>query len=101
MLAQINFKLAQKLLASGAIFCGLCRVRMDPIEIVPSDKQVAGETAAVFERIARSFAQLECLTLAFSHLRSVDDGRNNRLVGLVGLVTGRVGVVAATGLYAS
>ena len=58
MFAQISFKLAQKLFTSGAILGALCRVRMDSIEIVTSDKQVAGETAAVLERIARGLGKL-------------------------------------------
>ena len=66
MFAQISFKLAQKLFASGAIFGALCRIRMDSIEIVTSDKQVAGETAAVFERIARGLGELERFALAFA-----------------------------------
>ena len=56
--AQLTFKLAQKLLACGAIVGGLCRVRMDSIKIVTSDEQIAGETAAVFERIARGLGKL-------------------------------------------
>src|SRR4030095_17006896 len=62
MFTQIRFKLAQKLLASGPILGGLCGVRMDSIEIVTSDEQVASETAAVFERIARGLRKLERLT---------------------------------------
>src|SRR5262249_15157122 len=60
--------------ARGAILGGLCGVRMDSVEIVTSDKQIAGETAAVFERIARGLRKLERLTLAFRHFRRVDDG---------------------------
>src|SRR5262245_52069979 len=97
MFAQISFKLAQKILPSGPIVGGLCRVRMDSIEIVTSDKQVAGETAAVFERIARGLGELERFTLAFRHLRCVNDGRSYRLFGLT---TGGVRVAAATGFCA-
>src|SRR5947207_10713810 len=82
MFAQISFKLAQKLLASRPILGGLCRVRMDSIEIVTSDKQVAGETAAVFQRITRGLGELERFALAFGHLRCVDDGSRRRLLGL-------------------
>src|SRR4051794_22921399 len=82
MFAQITFKLAQKLLASRSIFGGLCRVRMDSIEIVASNEQVAGETAAVLQWIARGFCKLERLTLAFAHLRCVDDSSRRRPLGL-------------------
>ena len=82
MFAQIRFKLVQKLLASGAILGALRRIRMDSIEIVTSDEQVAGETAAVFERIARGLGEFERLALAFAHLRCVDDGSRRRLLGL-------------------
>src|SRR4029453_16982033 len=89
MFAQIGFKFAQKLFPSGPILSGLCRVRMDSIEIVTSDKQVAGETAAVFERIARGLSELERFTLAFHHLRSVNNGRSYPLFGLgTGLCAG-------------
>src|SRR5215475_1001890 len=81
MFAQISFKLAQKLFASGAILGALCRIRVNSIEIVTSDKQIAGETAAIFERIARGLRQLERLALAFGHLRCVDDGSSYRLFG--------------------
>src|SRR5439155_12206832 len=50
-------------------------------EIVTSDKQVAGETAAVFKRIASGLGKLERLALAFRHLRCVDNG-SYRLFGL-------------------
>src|SRR5215208_6574735 len=59
MFAQIGFKLAQKLFASGAILSALCGVRMDSIEIITSDEQVAGETAAVLQWIARGLGKLE------------------------------------------
>jgi len=55
---------------------------MDSIEIVTSDEQVAGETAAVFERIARGLRKLERLALAFRHLRCVDNARRYRLFRL-------------------
>src|SRR4029077_3714709 len=86
--AQVSFELAQKLFASGAILGGLCGVRMDSIEIVTSDKQVAGESAAVLQRSARGLRKLERLTLAFRHLRGVDDGSRYRLFGLCGLCAG-------------
>src|SRR5262249_10601976 len=82
MFAQISFELAQKLFASGAILCSLCGVRMDSIEIVASDEQVAGETAAVFKRIARGLRKLERFALALGHLRRVDDSRSYRLFRL-------------------
>jgi hypothetical protein len=53
MFAQISFQLLQKFFARGAIFSALRRIRVDSIEIVTTNKQVAGETAAVLERIAR------------------------------------------------
>ena len=64
MFAQISFKLAQKLFASVAILGALCRIRIDSIEIVAADEQVAGETAAVVERIARGLSEFERLALA-------------------------------------
>src|SRR5262245_22364524 len=97
MFAQISFNLAQKLFASGAILGGLCGVRMDSIEIVTADKQVAGETAAVLERIARGLSKLERFTLAPGHFRCVDNGWSHWLLGLA---TGRVGVAAGTGFCA-
>src|SRR5439155_1123821 len=53
--------------ACGAILGGLCWVRVNSIEIVTSNKQVAGETASVLERIARGLGKLERLALAFAH----------------------------------
>src|SRR5262245_5878311 len=82
MFAQISFKLAQKLLACGAIFGGLSGVRVNSIEVIPSHEQVAGETAAIFERIARGLGELERFALAFAHLRRVDHGRSYRLFRL-------------------
>src|SRR4029450_10356215 len=82
MFAQIGFNLAQKLLTSGPILGALGGIRMDSIEIVTADEQVAGETAAVFERIARSLGELERFALASGHFRRVDDGRSYRLFGL-------------------
>src|SRR5215469_13041693 len=87
MFSQITFKLPQELFASGAILGALRGVRMDSIEIVTSYEQVAGETAAVFERIARGLGELERLALAFGHFRCVDDSRSYRFFGLA---TGRV-----------
>src|SRR5438094_5246933 len=40
MFPEVNFELAQKIFTSAAIFCSLCRVRMDSVEIVTTDKQV-------------------------------------------------------------
>src|SRR5215469_17023008 len=97
MFAQISFKLSQKLLAGGPIFGALCRVWLDSIEIVTSDKQVAGETAAVFERIARGLGELKRFALAFGHLRCVDTRRRCRFFGLA---TGRLRYAAAIGLCA-
>src|SRR5882724_2879345 len=82
MFAQIGFKLAQKLFASGAILGALHGIRVNSVEIITSDKQVAGETAAVLERIARGLRKLERLALALGHLRCVDDCRSYRLFGL-------------------
>src|SRR3954452_7952788 len=82
MFAQISFELAQKVFASRPILGALCRIGMDSIEIVTSDKQVAGETAAVFKRIARGLGELERLALAFAHLRCVDDGSRRGLLWL-------------------
>src|SRR6266550_7563701 len=74
VVAQISFQLLQKFFASGAIFRALRRIRVNPIEIVATNKKVAGETAAVLERIARGFRQFERFPLAFRHLRRVNDG---------------------------
>ena len=97
MFSQITFKRPQELFASGAILGALRGVRMDSIEIVTSDEQVAGETAAVFERIAGGLGELERLALAFGHLRCVDHGMSYRFFGLG---TGQVRVAVATGLCA-
>ena len=72
MLAQIGFNLFQKLGAGRAIFFGLRRIRVDPVEIVATDKKVARKTAAVVQRIARSFGQFERFALSFRHFGSVD-----------------------------
>ena len=82
MFAQISFQLAQKVFAGGAIFRALHGVRKDSSEIVTSDEKVAGETAPVLQRIARSFCELERFALAFRHLGCVDDGGGHRLFGL-------------------
>src|SRR6266705_4653368 len=79
MFAQIIFQLANKIFASDAILCTLRGIRINPIEIVTSDEQIAGETAAVLERIARRFRQLKRLALAFGHLRCIDDSRRRLL----------------------
>src|SRR5439155_24262492 len=52
VIAQIAFQLPQKIFAGRAIFCALCRVRINPIEIVAPDEKIARESAAVLERIA-------------------------------------------------
>src|SRR5438876_6079934 len=49
MFAQITFQLADEIFARGAIFGTLRGIRVNSIEIVTSDKQIAGETAAVLE----------------------------------------------------
>src|ERR1700745_3763228 len=82
MFAQISFKLVQKARSSGTILGGLCGIRMDPIEIVTTDKQVAGKTTTVFERIPRGLRKLERFTLAFAHFRGVDDVSSLRFLGL-------------------
>src|SRR5207247_10043679 len=69
---QIFLQTGKKFLARRAVLGRLRRIRMDPREIVAADKQVAGETAAVLERIARSLGQLERFALAFRHLRGVN-----------------------------
>src|SRR5439155_27090485 len=70
-----------KVFCSDALFCGLCRIRMDSNEIVTSDEYVARETAAVFKRIARGLGKLERLALAFGHLRGVDHSCSCPLFG--------------------
>src|SRR5206468_7553025 len=47
MFAQVTFQLLQEILARDAVLCTLRGVRVNPIEIVTSDEQIAGETAAV------------------------------------------------------
>ena len=74
MIAQITFQLLQKFFACCAIFCALRGIRVNPIEIVTADKKITGETAAIFERVARRLGQLERFALAFCHLRRVDNG---------------------------
>src|ERR1700747_3073393 len=66
---QITFQFLHKFLASRAIFSALRWIWVNSIEIVATNKQIAGETAAVLERIARRFRQLERFPLAFRHLR--------------------------------
>src|SRR5437899_3709944 len=68
MFAQITFQLADEIFARGAIFGTLRGIRVNSIEIVATNKEIAGETAAVLERIARGLSQLERLALAFGHL---------------------------------
>src|SRR5207249_11190199 len=72
VVAQISFQLLQKFFASGEIFRALRRIRVNPIEIVATNKKVAGETAAVLERIARGFSQFERFPPPFRHLLRVD-----------------------------
>src|SRR5881227_118753 len=79
MFAQITFQLLQKIFACGTIFSALRRIRINPIEIVTADKKVAGETAAVFEWIARGLRQFQRFTLAFRHLRRVNNGGSRLL----------------------
>src|SRR5947208_7948540 len=79
VVTQISFQLLQKFFASAAIFRALPSIRVNPIEIVATNKKVAGETAAVLERIARGFRQFETFPLPFRHLRRVDDGRRRSL----------------------
>ena len=74
MFAQITFKFAEEIFARGAIFRALRGIGINSIEIITSDEKIAGETAAVLERIAGGFCQLERFALAFRHLRRVDDG---------------------------
>src|SRR4029077_17240552 len=86
MFTQISFELAQKIFACSAIFRALRGIRIDPLEIVTSDKKFAGKTAAVLERIARGFGKLERFALALGHLRGVDDSGRRPFR----LATGRV-----------
>src|ERR1043166_7359801 len=51
--AQVIFELGQKIRARLSIFSALLRPGEDPVEIVATDEKVAGETAALVERIAR------------------------------------------------
>ena len=74
MIAQIRFELAQKIFAGGAIFCALRRPWINALEIIAPDEEVARETTAILQWIARGFRQLERFALAFHHLRRVDDG---------------------------
>jgi len=73
MFAQITFQLLQEIFARDAVFRALRGIWVNSIEIVTSDEKIAGETAAVLERIARRFRQLKRFPLAFRHLRRVDD----------------------------
>ncbi len=74
MFAQITFQLTDEIFAGGAIFGALRGIRVNSIEIVTSDEQIAGETAAILERITCRFRELERFALALGHLRRVDDG---------------------------
>src|SRR5207245_10440714 len=71
MFAKITFKLAQKLFPSGAILGALCRIRVNSIEVVSADEQVAGETAPVLKRISRRLGELKRSSLALGHFVSV------------------------------
>src|SRR2546423_8852105 len=82
MFAQISFEVAQKLFTSGTILGALRGVGMNSIEVISPDEQVAGETATVFQRIARGLGEFKRLALAFCHFRGVDDARRYRLFGL-------------------
>ena len=82
MFAQISFKLAQKLFASGAILGALRWIGMDSIEIVTSDKQVAGEAPAVLQWIARGtgsglrgHALVDALAALGKHVPALSAGR--------------------------
>src|SRR5438105_1601114 len=59
-----------------------------PIEIVATNKKVAGETAAVLERIARGFRQFERFPLPFRHLRRVDNAGSRLFWFATGLRAG-------------
>src|SRR2546423_7074651 len=72
--AQITFKFMQEIFASRAVLRALRGKWINSTEIVASDEKIAGETTAVFKRIARRFGQLERFALAFRHLRCVNDG---------------------------
>src|SRR5215471_19711151 len=78
MFAKISFKLAQKVFPSRAILGALCRIRVNSIEVVSADEQVAGETASVLKGIPRRLGELKRFALAFGHFRSVDDGSRHR-----------------------
>src|SRR5437667_2688807 len=82
MFTQVVFDLAQEIFARGTIFRTLRGIRIDSIEIVTPDEKIAGKTAAVLERIARCFCQLERFALPFRHLRRVDDSDRRGLFGL-------------------
>src|SRR2546430_15074668 len=64
----------QEIFASGAVLRALRGKWINATEIVASDEKIAGETTAVFQRIACRFGQLERFALAFRHLRCVNDG---------------------------
>src|SRR5438128_6626129 len=81
MFTQVVVDLAQELFDGGTIFRTLRGIRIDSIEIVTPDEKIASETAAVVERIARGFRELERFALAFRHLRCVDDSSSYRLFG--------------------
>src|SRR5207244_8911062 len=68
MIAQIVFQLIQKVCAGSLVLLALCRIRINPVEIVATDKKIAGKTAAIIERIARRLRQLKRRALTFRHL---------------------------------
>src|SRR6266487_1948925 len=79
MLAQIRFKLLQEWFPSGPVFHALFRKRTNAIEIITADEEIARETAAIIERIARCLGQLERFALALRHSGRVDDRSSGRL----------------------
>ena len=68
MFAQISFEFVEKIFTGGAILRALRRPRVNSIEVVSPDEKIAGETAAIIQRIARSFRQFQRGALAFRHL---------------------------------
>src|SRR5205085_7744962 len=95
--AQVFFETCQEFFARFPIFRALLRPWINPIKIVTTDEQIAGEAAPLIQWITRRFGKLERFALAFRHLRRVDHGCGHRLLWLA---TGRVRVAAATGLGA-
>ena len=65
--AQIFLQTGEKFFSGGAIFGALLGKWVNARKIVTADKKVARETAAIVERIARGFGQLERFALAFRH----------------------------------